>query len=167
MHLMVMLWRDIDTSITRTITSPSASLIAHQILFTLSNELVWVAALLTCCIGGWANRLILLLGISLRYKVFALRLRRSNPRLWESCCRARDSRRYLALQCLLSQASLPRHHFKASCFQQCSTSNIYPNFGIILARAMRDEGKTLQQIADALGYKSASSVFALLGKSNF
>ena len=31
-----------------------------------------------------------------------------------------------------------------------------------LARAMRSEGKTLQQIADALGYKSASSVHALL-----
>jgi hypothetical protein len=31
-----------------------------------------------------------------------------------------------------------------------------------LARAMREEGKTLQQIADALGYKSVSSVHTLL-----
>lgn len=30
------------------------------------------------------------------------------------------------------------------------------------ARAMRDEGMTLQQIADALGYKSRSTVHALL-----
>ena len=31
-----------------------------------------------------------------------------------------------------------------------------------LARAMRDEGKTLQQIADALGYKNRSSVYSLI-----
>ena len=31
-----------------------------------------------------------------------------------------------------------------------------------LARAMREEGKTLQQIADELGYKNRSSVHALL-----
>jgi AraC-like DNA-binding protein len=31
-----------------------------------------------------------------------------------------------------------------------------------LARAMREEGKTLKEIADALGYKSISSVHALL-----
>ena len=31
-----------------------------------------------------------------------------------------------------------------------------------LARAMRDEGKTLQEIADALGYKNRSSVFSLI-----
>jgi AraC-like DNA-binding protein len=30
------------------------------------------------------------------------------------------------------------------------------------ARAMREEGKTLQQIADALGYKNRSSIHALL-----
>ena len=34
-----------------------------------------------------------------------------------------------------------------------------------LARAMREEGKTLQEIADALGYKSVSSVHTLLHKS--
>ena len=33
-----------------------------------------------------------------------------------------------------------------------------------LARAMREEGKTLQQIADELGYKSVSSVHSLLNK---
>ena len=33
-----------------------------------------------------------------------------------------------------------------------------------LARAMREEGKTLQQIADELGYKSVSSVHTLLNK---
>ena len=32
------------------------------------------------------------------------------------------------------------------------------------ARAMRDEGMTLQQIADALGYKSASAVHYILAK---
>ena len=31
-----------------------------------------------------------------------------------------------------------------------------------LARAMREEGKTLQQIADELGYKDRSSVYTLL-----
>ena len=31
-----------------------------------------------------------------------------------------------------------------------------------LARAMREEGKTLKEIADALGYKSVSSVHTLL-----
>ena len=31
-----------------------------------------------------------------------------------------------------------------------------------LARAMREEGKTLQQIADELGYKNRSSVYTLL-----
>ncbi len=35
---------------------------------------------------------------------------------------------------------------------------------IILARAMREEGKTLQEIADALGYKSASAVHYVLSK---
>ena len=34
-----------------------------------------------------------------------------------------------------------------------------------LARAMRSEGKTLQEIADALGYKSVSSVHNLITKS--
>ncbi len=34
----------------------------------------------------------------------------------------------------------------------------------IMARAMRDEGKTLQEIADALGYKSISSVHTLLNR---
>ncbi|MBO7313669.1 MAG: hypothetical protein J6U48_05525, partial [Alistipes sp.] len=34
----------------------------------------------------------------------------------------------------------------------------------VLARAMRDEGKTLQQIADALGYNNASSIHYLLNK---
>ena len=33
-----------------------------------------------------------------------------------------------------------------------------------LARALRDEGKTLQQIADELGYKSASAVHYILAK---
>ena len=33
---------------------------------------------------------------------------------------------------------------------------------IELARAMREEGKTLKEIADALGYKSISSVHTLL-----
>ena len=31
-----------------------------------------------------------------------------------------------------------------------------------IARAMRKEGKTLQEIADALGYKNRSSVFSLI-----
>ena len=31
-----------------------------------------------------------------------------------------------------------------------------------IARAMREEGKTLQEIADALGYKNRSSVFSLI-----
>ena len=35
---------------------------------------------------------------------------------------------------------------------------------IILARAMREEGKTLQEIADVLGYKSASAVHYVLSK---
>ncbi|MBQ8493623.1 MAG: hypothetical protein IJ464_05015 [Alistipes sp.] len=33
---------------------------------------------------------------------------------------------------------------------------------IALARAMREEGKTLQEIADTLGYKSRSTVINLL-----
>ena len=33
-----------------------------------------------------------------------------------------------------------------------------------LARAMREEGKTLQQIADELGYKSRSSVSRILNE---
>ena len=37
-------------------------------------------------------------------------------------CRADDFRHPLAMQCLLSQASLPRHNYKASCLRQCSTS---------------------------------------------
>ena len=36
---------------------------------------------------------------------------------------------------------------------------------VALARAMREEGKTLQDIADALGYKSVSTVHYLLSKS--
>ena len=44
------------------------------------------------------------------------------------------------------------------------------NFGLLterdekaeLARAMREDGKTLQQIADELGYKYRSSVYTLL-----
>ncbi len=32
----------------------------------------------------------------------------------------------------------------------------------LLARAMREEGKTLQQIANELGYKNRSSVYTLL-----
>ena len=35
---------------------------------------------------------------------------------------------------------------------------------VTLARAMRDEGKTLQQIADALGYNNPSSIHYLLNK---
>ena len=34
----------------------------------------------------------------------------------------------------------------------------------VMARAMRDEGKTLQEIADALGYKHRSSISAILKK---
>lgn len=37
-----------------------------------------------------------------------------------------------------------------------------PFFDKQRARAMRDEGMTLQQIAEALGYKSVSSVHTLL-----
>ncbi|MBR4028371.1 MAG: helix-turn-helix domain-containing protein [Alistipes sp.] len=33
---------------------------------------------------------------------------------------------------------------------------------IVLALRMRDQGKSLQQIADELGYKSKSTVFKLL-----
>ena len=33
-----------------------------------------------------------------------------------------------------------------------------------LARAMREEGKTLQQIADELGYKNRSSVSRILNE---
>ena len=40
-----------------------------------------------------------------------------------------------------------------------------PDDRVELARAMRDEGKTLQQIANELGYKSISSVHTLLNRS--
>ena len=35
---------------------------------------------------------------------------------------------------------------------------------VLLAQEMRNEGKTLQEIADALGYKSISSVHTLLSR---
>ena len=38
------------------------------------------------------------------------------------------------------------------------------NVHVELARAMREEGKTLQQIADELGYKNRSSVSRIINQ---
>ena len=35
---------------------------------------------------------------------------------------------------------------------------------VLLAQEMRNEGKTLQEIADALGYKSPSTIYNLLNR---
>ena len=37
---------------------------------------------------------------------------------------------------------------------------------VILARAMREEGKTLQEIADALGYKDRSAICKILKRES-
>ena len=44
-------------------------------------------------------------------------------------------------------------------------SNNTPTHKTKTARAMREEGKTLQQIADELGYKSVGSVHYVLNKN--
>ena len=46
----------------------------------------------------------------------------------------------------------------------CDRSNDEVEDKAAIARAMREEGKTLQEIADALGYKSISSVHTLLSR---